>query len=405
MWFKESRRKWVIIGVLWFVHAVYFLVLLTIGTLAPFIQPDLNLTSAQIGLLLSAVSIGVMAMQIPSGIMSDFLGTKWVLGLGHVLMACTTLAISFTHSYLAFFLLLILLGIGIGCNQAPSSKAIMVWFPLRGRATAMGLKQTGINMGGILASLLLPAVALRFHSWRYSYRAAGLLSFLSTVLIFAFFQEKASNPEAPFQVPFSKKEIFRKLFLDRDFILICVVGVLLFVIQHCFMTYFFLYFTKALNVSIYQTGTLLAAAFAIGAAGRMGWSLLSDYVWKGKRKRVLILQGVIGTVSVLGLVLLKTHFSTGLVYLFVTLFALTGISWNAVYLTMAAEYPGKDAAGIATGIVFLISTLGIAIGPPLFGYLVDVTGAYTLSWLFVGFCMAMVALLSRIQRRERTTDE
>jgi predicted MFS family arabinose efflux permease len=95
----------------------------------------------------------------------------------------------------------------------------------------------------------------------------------------------------------------------------------------------------------------------------------------------------------------------GLVYLFVTLFALTGISWNAVYLTMAAEYPGKDAAGIATGIVFLISTLGIAIGPPLFGYLVDLTGAYTLSWLFVGLCMAMVALLSTIQRRERTTDE
>jgi ACS family hexuronate transporter-like MFS transporter len=93
------------------------------------------------------------------------------------------------------------------------------------------------------------------------------------------------------------------------------------------------------------------------------------------------------------------------VYLSAIAFGLTGLGWNALYLTRVGELPGRELAGMATGMSFAVSNIGAILGPPVFGYLVDVTGTYTVAWLFIGFCMAMVVLLSKLQGEERLTTE
>ena len=75
--------------------------------------------------------------------------------------------------------------------------------------------------------------------------------------------------------------------------------------------------------------------------------------------------------------------------------------WNAVYLTAVGEFPGKALAGIATGVNFVMVSIGAVVGPPLFGYIVDRTSGYAESWLFTSLCMAAVAFLSLIQKKER----
>lgn len=159
---RSSSYPWVIVSLLWVSHTVYFMNYMTVGTLAPFIQPELKLSSAQVGFLCSAMTIGTILIQIPAGMLCDRYGTRWVMGMGLWLTGSAAMALSWAHGYGALFGLLVLAGVGIGCNQAPSSKAIIMWFPSKGRATAMGAKQTGINMGGILASVLLPAIALHY---------------------------------------------------------------------------------------------------------------------------------------------------------------------------------------------------------------------------------------------------
>src|SRR5207249_4136049 len=56
------------------------------------------------------------------------------------------------------------------------------WFPARERGMAMGIKQTGLTIGGILGSLLLPPIALRL-GWRDALVVAGLLSIASAVAV------------------------------------------------------------------------------------------------------------------------------------------------------------------------------------------------------------------------------
>ena len=61
-----------------------------------------------------------------------------------------------------------------------------MWFPERGRATGIGIKQPGVSTGGALASFLLPALTLQFNSWRYSFAVAGLAAVGSALLVFSF---------------------------------------------------------------------------------------------------------------------------------------------------------------------------------------------------------------------------
>lgn len=395
--------QWIILSILWFSHIVYFLNYLTVGTLAPLIQPELRLSSAQVGFLCSAITIGSMATQIPAGILCDLIGVKWVMSLGLVVMGGASISMSWVHSYTSAFLLLMLLGLGIGCIQAPASKAIMTWFSSKGRATAMGIKQTGINIGGVLASILLPALALQFNSWRFSFRTAGFASLFSALLLFMFYKETYASSGGSFGMPFLKKS-FLYLVSRKDFSLICLSGVLLMMTQYSFTTYFMLYANRVLNIPIHQSGVLLGLAFGVGAFARIGWSLLSDYLLGGKRKPILILIGIVAAFASPAFILLRFFPSKELLYLLVIFFGLTGVGWNAIYLTMVGEISGKELTGIGTGISFLFSNLGVVVGPPLFGYLIDVTGEYHLSWLLIGLCMAMVALLNIIHRKEKIED-
>jgi MFS family permease len=149
----------------------------------------------------------------------------------------------------------------------------------------------------------------------------------------------------------------------------------------------------------------LGLAFGVGAFARVGWSLLSDYLLGEERKPVLILIGIVASLTSAAFILLSSFPSKELLYLLVILFGLTGVGWNAIYLTMVGEISGEELTGIGTGISFLFSNLGVVIGPPLFGYLIDVTGEYHLSWVFISLCMAMVALLNKIHRKEKIGDE
>jgi cyanate permease len=79
-------------------------------------------------------------------------------------------------------------------------------------------------------------------------------------------------------------------------------------------------------------------------------------------------------------------------------FGISGIGWNAIFLTMIAESRGPESAGLATGVGYFFGFMGSLFCPPLFGFLVDRTGNYGSAWLFLAFCAgATILLLGRFR--------
>jgi MFS family permease len=85
----------------------------------------------------------------------------------------------------------------------------------------------------------------------------------------------------------------------------------------------------------------------------------------------------------------STQFPVWLTTGSVFVFGFSMIGWNGIFLTLVAEIAGSNRAGMATGISLSIGFLGILLGPPAFGYLVDKTGSYSTAWLLFFFMMAL----------------
>ena len=387
----SSNYRWVIVGALWLVHVISFLNFSSLGILAPFLMKDLSLSSAQVGLFISAVSIGSCLSQVPAGLLTDLVSVRFILPLAIGLMAVFLSLFSFSPTYLSALLLLMVYGLASGTISPPASRSIMDWFPPLGRATAMGLKQTGVNFGGIIAGVLLPFLALNF-TWRRGLLMVGVAEAACALLIFRLMKEPPVKTRSQLS-SFDWQKVWRVV-LNRDILILAGVNFFFFAGQFCFSAYLTLFLTREAGFSVVQAGYFFALAYLIGAIARIFWSLVSDYSLGGRRKGILLLITWLEVASSAALTL--TSFFPALskfLLLIILVFGMSGIGWNAILLIIIGEAAGAESTGLATATGFFFGFLGSLLCPPLFGYIVDQAGVYAYGWLFQTFCAAAILLL------------
>jgi sugar phosphate permease len=388
--FSQTFPGWMVVLLLWVAHVIYFSITSSLGVLGPVLKEDLGLSNTELGFLNSAIAIGTTVFQIPGGLCCDRYGVRRMMSLGFLLIGTFFFIFSFSGSFLLASGFLFLMGLGVGCSQVSAAKAVMDWFPFKGRATAMGVKQTGVNVGGILSSSLFPFL-VSLYPWSLVTRWIGLVAF---AFVFLFYFVYRDSPQA--QIRFSNKVHSREILTSLkhlDFLLITLSGVFLMGVQFSFTTYFVLYLNQTLHYSIEQAGVFLALSYGTGAFARVGWSLGSDYFLRN-RESVLILIGGVGALVVIVLSLITSSSPAWLIYFLSALFGVTGLGWNAIWITLVGERSLKESGGFGIGFSFFIATFGIILGPPLFGFLVDLFDSFLWSWLFLAFCMILVSLFT-----------
>jgi hypothetical protein len=166
----------------------------------------------------------------------------------------------------------------------------------KGRATGMGIKQTGVSMGGILGPVLLPMVAWQCGSWRQAFVFAGTAA-IGTALMISILYRDPADYQTGFQEKHGIGSDMLQLLGNRDFVLVCFVGIFLMVTQFSLMAYLMLYASNELGLSLGKSGFLVSLLFIGGFLGRVGWSVASDYLFKGRRNIVLVVIGAVGTIT------------------------------------------------------------------------------------------------------------
>ena len=389
-----------IVGILWLVHAIAYMNISSLGILAPFIKEDFHLSSVQIGFLISALSIGASLSQMPAGLVTDFTGVRLMLAAAVGLIGFILILFSLSPVYWIALAVLLIYGGANGIIGPAASKSVLDWFPSVGRATAMGVKQTGVNFGGIFAGLLLPILTISL-SWRHSLLAVGLVEMASAALIYRLLKESPVRTE-PTQAPL----VWRKMLhmaMQRDMLILGGIAFCFMAGQFCFSTYLILFLTQEMNYPLVQAGWWFALAFLMGAAGRVLWSLASDYLLAGRRKGVLCLITLILFLSslALGMISFFPAFSP-LLLAVVLAFGISGIGWNAIYLIMVGEAVEKESTGLATGIGYAFGFIGSLICPPLFGLLVDKTDVYGYAWFLPAGCAAAILVLLKLFKEKQS---
>lgn len=387
----EERQKslGVILAVMTLSHTVISFSNLSIPSLTPFLRDELRLTHAQLGMLMSFFYLGVVAASIFFGWTSDLLGERRALIIGLGIQGLFMIGFALMSSFILGGLLLIMAGIGYSSVAPATTKGVIRWFPSQGRATAMGVKQTGIPMGGILAASVLPGIALSF-GWRFSVLLGAFLTLSAVLLVRILIPPAAPSVGGPAQNFW--KQLY-EVFSNRNIMAISIMGIFLAGVQLSLITHLVLFLKNKFLFSSLMAGMYLASAQAGGMAGRIGWGLVSDFIAGGKRKLILVIIGVAAVVQLFLLSRIEADFSGGLLLLFIVLLGSTTIGYHGVLFGLMGEIVKKEIVGLATGFSLTITFVGIILFPPLFGHLVDKQGSYNQAWDLLAFSWVVAILI------------
>jgi sugar phosphate permease len=316
--------------------------------------------------------------------------------LGQALIAIGLGAVVVAPSFSFIVVILVLAGAGYGVLNPTTTKAGMAWFPPRQRATVVGLKQVGLPFGGALGALIMPPVALAF-GWRAAVGFAATVVGALALLTWALYRD-LPEPEARGPVP--ARPGFWAVMANRDLWLVGVSTLIFAGVQTVFLAFLVLYLRDVVHIALVAAAKYLVAAQVGGAIARIGFGLLSDRLFGGRRRIVLAIAGL-GSIAC-ALVLSTTAPGTG-PWLLAPLalgIGVFGVGWNGVQHTLMAELAGPRAAGTAVGLGLAISSLGVTVCPPVFGLVVERLGGFGAAWVALAASM-VIALLLLIPVRER----
>jgi MFS family permease len=334
-----------------------------------------------------------MAALLPAGWAVDAFGDRVVLVGGGVATALLTMLACLAPSFAVLIPLLILVGLGVATPTPAGSTAIMSAFPVSGRGLVMSIRQTGIPIGSMLAALILPSIAVAF-GWRSALFSAAVGCVAGTFIGWLLFRgTERRGPTGARRATGSIRGV-----MTRDATLLGLAGIGLCVGQFTLFSYIVLYLFEDWHVPLLAGSLFLVASSVAGIAGRLGWGLVSDRIFGGRRSLPLVLISGIAATACLTLAWLPNSVPLVAMLVVVVIYGFTVVGWNGIWIALLSEIAPLAGRGRSVGYGMMVSHVGIITGPFAFGLAVDLSHSYRFAWTLVACGLVASALLFGLVR-------
>ena len=370
-----------------------------ISPLAPFLVDDLGLTRNQIGLLVSAAWLGACLVLILAGSLSDRFGVRILFLVGMTLAGLPLSLAAWMPDFVWLLVPMALFGVGNGFALPPTTRAIVEWFPLRRRGLAMGIKQTGVALAGVICGLAVPPLGQLF-GWRGTLLAIGVTTVAAGAVAWLAYRD----PVDPSSRTTRERPGIGVVLRNRNLLLLSGWTWVSAGLQLSIGAFLVLFLREQVGIGLAEAGALLALAQGFGVVGRIGWGIVSDTIFGGRRKAVMVIIGLLATASSLALAATTSETPRIALLAILAVAGASAIGWNGINMTFVAELAGRQASATAAGLNLTASYLGIVVFPPVFGLLVDTTGSYSTAF-YAGAAASLLALLLLWQVRPPNTDQ
>ena len=368
-----------------------FMVWVMLGPLAVQIAADLQLTSAQKGMMVATPILSGALLRLVMGVLVDHLQPKKAGLIGQVIVLIA-LAIAWfygVHSYQQALLLGVFLGVA-GASFAVALPLASRWYPPEHQGTALGIAGAG-NSGTALAALFAPGLALAF-GWNNVF---GLAVFPLVIALVVYTIFAKDSPECP---PSKSLHQYLHVLKDKDawwFMFFYSVTFGGFVGMASSLT---LYFHDQYGLPPVMAGYFTAACVFAGSLVRPVGGNVADRVGG---IRTLMLMYVIAAFFLFVLSLGMQHAAAGLAVAISAMLAL-GMGNGAVFQLVPQRF--RKEIGVMTGMIGMAGGIGGFYLASSLGYSKQITGSYQ-TGLTIFAALAIVALvgLFSVKKRWRTT--
>jgi len=394
---KHLHYSWVMVIMAPVILATHALQFYSFGIFLRPITTEFNWARGALSASLSITMLASGLLSILAGRLSDKYGPRLLVtanglltGIAFVLLSQIS---SLWHVYLIWGLLMSTAG---SCAFIPITSTIPRWFTRR-RGIAIGITVAGFGLGGVIAPLLAQWL-ISSYGWRQAYIILGIMVFIIVTPLAQFMKH---SPQRTGLKPYGENETVedeqpvasaaeglsftRAIRTGRFWIFGLILACFFFTLQVIIVHIA----PHAVDIGISATiaASILSIIAGISIIGRLSIGFISDRL--GTRRALVACLATV-TLTVIWLIFSREAW---MFYLFALPF---GIAYGGVVPLqnlIPAELFGLKSLGIMLGSIFFFGTLGGAVGPPLAGYIFDVTGSYNSAFLIcIVLCILAISL-------------
>ena len=174
----KGNLRWWIVSLVAIATIINYIDRGALGFLWPEISEDLGLTKNDYAIILNIFTFAYAFGQTLFGKIFDWIGTR----LGFILCITVWSAATMLHAtasgLASFGFFRGLLGVSEAGNWPGATKANAEWFPIKERALAQGIFNSGAAIGGIVSAPIIAYLFVFLGGWRATFIAVGALGFL-----------------------------------------------------------------------------------------------------------------------------------------------------------------------------------------------------------------------------------
>src|SRR5216684_1626545 len=321
------------------------------------------------------------------GALSDRFGTRAVLLLGGGLLGLGLVTASQAATLGQFQLLFgVLVGLASGSLCAPLTATTTRWFTEH-RSLAVALVSAGIGLGASTVGPLARWIITNYD-WRVAMLVIGNLAWLVIIPAALLVREPPEMSPAVGASPAAGAgggELTAAQALRTPQFAAIALAYFACCAAHSGPIFHMVTHAIDRGITAMAAVTVLSVAGLASLGGKIVCGLIADRVGA---KRTLVVGLAIQALAITFYIVTRDLTS------FYALAVVFGFAYGGVmplYAILVREYFGARIMGTAFGAVALVSTLGMALGPPVGGWLFDTYGSY--SWLYLSsFAIGLAAV-------------
>jgi ACS family hexuronate transporter-like MFS transporter len=182
-----GNYRWTVCALIFFATTINYLDRQVIGILKPLLESDLNIGEAAYGNIVTVFQLFYGVSMLLAGRLIDRFGTKIGYGVSVLLWSIAAMGHALAKGVIGFGFWRALLGISESGNFPAANKTIAEWFPKKERALAIGIFNSGTNVGAIIAPIAVPAIVIKW-GWQEAFIITGAIGFIWIILWFLFYE-------------------------------------------------------------------------------------------------------------------------------------------------------------------------------------------------------------------------
>jgi len=401
---KVGNFRWRICALLFFATTINYIDRQVLGILAPQLQSEMNWTEVQYGYIITAFQFAYALGFLIMGNIMDRFGTRKGFSFAVVLWSFAAMLHAAASSAFTFGLARFGLGIGEAGNFPAAIKTVSEWFPKKERSLAIGIFNSGANIGAIVAPLAVPFISLRF-GWEWAFIITGALGFIWLVFWLVTYKKPEVHPQlskAELNYIQSDKEEnvgripWLKLFPHRQTWAFALAKFMTDPIWWFYLYWLPKYLNTSHNLTLDKIGLPLVAIYVFSDLGSIAGGWLSSFLiskgWSVNSARKT-------TMLICALAVLPIFFAsqTNNLWIAVALISLATAAhqgWSANLFTLVSDMFPKNAVGSVVGIGGMFGAVGGMLIATATGYLLEKTGSYVPLFIIasVSYLLALVMI-------------